>query len=296
MPTTNTWVAGDALMASAAVIPHRQLVWRDPPVWPFLWRGALPAAVLALITLYALGPLAHEGIQGTLEREVRAQLASAGMAWVGVSVSGQAVKLAGVEPSAGDGERALLAARSTTCPSWLGRQRCATSVTGDFLPPVAAPEPVAASPAAAAVSVPAPPAPAPAAAAVAATAKPLTRTACEGSLASLLAAEQVEFASGSAKITARSGALLDKLAHQVKACPGRIRIEGYTDTVGRGRVNQHLSTERAQAVRKALIARGVPASRLTARGYGARRAIADNATEAGRAKNRRIEFHTVNGK
>lgn len=282
-------------MASAAVIAHRQLVWRDPPVWPFLWRGALPAAALALVLLYALGPLAHEGIQGSVEREVRAQLGGAGMSWVGVSVSGQAVKLAGVEPTAGDGERALSAARGTTCPTWLGRQRCVTSVTGDFLPPAVAPEPLAAPPAAAAAPVPVPPAPAPAAT-LAAAAKPLTRAGCESSLAGLLASEQIEFASGSARITPRSGALLDKLARQVKACPGKIRIEGYTDTVGRGRVNQHLSDERARAVRKALIARGVPASRLTARGYGARHAIADNATEAGRAKNRRIEFHTLNGK
>ena len=46
-------------------------------------------------------------------------------------------------------------------------------------------------------------------------------------------------------------------------------------------------------MRNALIARGVPAGRLTAKGYGARRPIADNTTEEGRARNRRIELHTV---
>ena len=66
--------------------------------------------------------------------------------------------------------------------------------------------------------------------------------------------------------------------------------------MGRGRLNQRLSAERAAAVRAALVARGIGASRLSAKGYGARHAIADNATEAGRARNRRIEFHTVTSK
>jgi outer membrane protein OmpA-like peptidoglycan-associated protein len=279
-------------MASAAVIARQQLVWRDPPVWPFVWRGALPLATLVLVGLIALLPFAHTSIQATVEREVRAQLNEAGFSWVGLSASGQNVKLAGVEPAAGDGERALQTARAATCPTWLGRHTCAVSVSGSFMPPAAV-APAAALPAPAAVAVPAAPAPArPASAPVA----PLTRQGCESSLAGLLANEQIEFASGSAKIEARSTALLDRLAREVRSCPGRIRIEGYTDTVGRGRLNQRLSAERAAAVRAALISRGIPASRLSAKGYGARHAIADNATDAGRARNRRIEFHTVSGK
>jgi outer membrane protein OmpA-like peptidoglycan-associated protein len=279
-------------MASAAVIARQQLVWRDPPAWPFVWRGALPLAALVLVGLIALLPFAHTSIQGTVEHEVRAQLNEAGFSWVGLSASGQSVKLAGVEPAAGDGERALQVARAATCPTWLGRHTCAVSVSGAFMPPVAvaAAETPALSAPAAAVAAPAPARAAPAPAA------PLTRQGCESSLAGLLANEQIEFASGSAKIDARSTALLDRLAREVKSCPGRIRIEGYTDTVGRGRLNQRLSAERAAAVRAALVARGIPASRLSAKGYGARHAIADNATEAGRARNRRIEFHTVSGK
>ena len=49
-------------------------------------------------------------------------------------------------------------------------------------------------------------------------------------------------------------------------------------------------------VKNALIERGVPAAQVSAKGFGARHAIADNATEAGRARNRRIEFHTVSAK
>jgi outer membrane protein OmpA-like peptidoglycan-associated protein len=265
-------------MASAMVLERHLLVWRDPPLWPFVWRGLLPLAALVLLALYALGPFAHNAIQGTVEGEIREQLNAGGFGWVGISASGQNVKLAGVEPSSGDGVRALTLARAATCPTWLGRHTCAVSVTAQFLAPVAAePAPAAVAPAPRAAELPA----------------PVTRQGCESSLASLLAGEQIEFAPGSAKIDAKSGALLDRLAREVKACPGNIRIEGYTDTIGRGRLNRRLSEARAAAVRQALITRGVPARRLTAKGYGARRPIADNASEAGRARNRRIEFHTV---
>jgi outer membrane protein OmpA-like peptidoglycan-associated protein len=265
-------------MASAMVLERHLLVWRDPPLWPFLWRGLLPLAALVLVALYALGPFARNAIQGTVEREVREQLNAGGFGWVGIAVSGQNVKLAGVEPASGDGARALQLARSATCPTWLGRHTCAVSVSGQFLPPVAAEvAPAAVAPAPRATEVPA----------------PVTRQGCESSLASILAGEQIQFAPGSAKIDPKSTALLDQLAHEVKACPGNIRIEGYTDTVGRGRLNRRLSDERAAAVRQALITRGVPARRLTAKGYGARRPIADNTTETGRARNRRIEFHTI---
>jgi outer membrane protein OmpA-like peptidoglycan-associated protein len=265
-------------MASAMVLERHLLVWRDPPVWPFVWRGLLPLAALVLVALYGLGPFAHNAIQGTVERELREQLNAGGFGWVGIAVSGQNVKLAGVEPASGDGARALQLARTATCPTWLGRRSCAVNVSGQFLPPVAAEAaPAAVAPTARATEVPA----------------PVTRQGCESSLASILAGEQIQFAPGSAKIDATSGALLDQLAREVKACPGNIRIEGYTDTVGRGRLNRRLSEARAAAVRQALITRGVAARRLTAKGYGARRPIADNTTEAGRARNRRIEFHTV---
>jgi len=56
-----------------------------------------------------------------------------------------------------------------------------------------------------------------------------------------------------------------------------------------------LGEARAAAVRDALIARGVPAERLRAQGLGAARPIADNQTESGRARNRRIEFHASAG-
>lgn len=70
----------------------------------------------------------------------------------------------------------------------------------------------------------------------------------------------------------------------------RVEVEGHTDSVGSAAYNQILSQKRAEAVRGYLIQRGIPASRITARGYGATRPIADNRTEAGRALNRRTEI------
>ncbi len=114
--------------------------------------------------------------------------------------------------------------------------------------------------------------------------------ACESDLAALLAGTKIEFATGSARIQTGSAGLLDSLSARILDCPGKLRIEGHTDNTGRVSTNARLSYERAQAVRAELIARGVPADRLTARGYGARDPVADNATASGRARNRRIEI------
>ena|SRR5271170_922648 len=258
-------------MQSDAVLHRHLLVWRDPPVWPFLWRGLLPLLALLLAALFAFGPFARSWIQATVQSETREQLNAAGYGWVGLKVSGQNVTLYGVEPTSSAGERAIALAKAATCPTWLGRRTCAVSVAGDFTTPApiiaAAPAPVAQ--------------PLPAAA-----------QACERSLASVLAGEQIEFASASAKISARSAPLLDQLAKEARACPGNIRIDGYTDNIGRANFNQRLSDDRAAAVRAALIERGVPAGRLQSQGFGASRPVAENHTAAGRAKNRRIEFHT----
>jgi OOP family OmpA-OmpF porin len=69
-----------------------------------------------------------------------------------------------------------------------------------------------------------------------------------------------------------------------------IRVEGHTDTVGDASSNKTLSEARAQAVVKALVDAGIPAARLTAAGFGLERPIAPNDSEAGRARNRRVEL------
>jgi len=70
----------------------------------------------------------------------------------------------------------------------------------------------------------------------------------------------------------------------------KVRIEGHTDNVGSAAANQTLSEKRAQAVVAWLSSHGIEGSRLQAKGWGASKPVDDNATEDGRAKNRRVEL------
>lgn len=114
---------------------------------------------------------------------------------------------------------------------------------------------------------------------------------CAEELSRLLEAAHIEFETGSDRIARSKSALLDLTARAAADCPGPLRIEGHTDDTGSAAINDALSQRRAEAVRAALIQRGVAPSRLNAVGYGATRPVGDNATEEGRAMNRRIEIH-----
>ena len=70
----------------------------------------------------------------------------------------------------------------------------------------------------------------------------------------------------------------------------RLSIEGHTDNVGNAVTNKTLSQARAQSVVKALVASGIDAKRLQAKGFGSEVPVADNRSEEGRAKNRRVEL------
>src|SRR5215831_1335529 len=205
-------------MQSVAVLRLHPLIRRDPPAWPFLWGGFTPLLALAFIATFALGPAAKNWIEGSVERETREQLTAAGLAWVRLAVSGQEVTLSGEEPSAGAGERALALVTATRCWTWIGAYPCATQVLGHFTAPAPPPPPM-----------PLPP--------TAALAAPETATqACDRALAGALAGGQIEFALGHASIDARSAPILDRLAQEARACSGIIRIEGHTDTIGRGAI------------------------------------------------------------
>src|SRR5438105_15882884 len=115
-------------MQSVGVLRPRALLWRNPPGWPFLWRGLLPLAALALVAAFAVGPVAHDWIEGSVARETRSRLAAAGFSWVSLSASGQTVTLSGEEPAARAGGRAGALARTRTCPGGVGRRDGAAAV------------------------------------------------------------------------------------------------------------------------------------------------------------------------
>ena len=71
----------------------------------------------------------------------------------------------------------------------------------------------------------------------------------------------------------------------------RVRIEGHADATGTKKTNEELSLRRADAVKRVLTGRGVQEKQVTALGLGSTQPVADNATAAGRAKNRRVELH-----
>lgn len=92
--------------------------------------------------------------------------------------------------------------------------------------------------------------------------------------------------------------VLDEVAAVLRGHPelARIRVEGHTDAVGSAAYNRDLSERRAVAVVRYLVAKGVAAARLEARGYGLERPVASNATAVGRARNRRVEFTILSEK
>jgi outer membrane protein OmpA-like peptidoglycan-associated protein len=105
----------------------------------------------------------------------------------------------------------------------------------------------------------------------------------------------VNFLSGSSELTPESLAVLNRVAHSLKAWPEvKIEVRGHTDATGSAESNRVLSEKRALAVRDYLIAQGISADRITARGFGEDFPIAPNDTREGRAKNRRVEIHRTN--
>lgn len=106
--------------------------------------------------------------------------------------------------------------------------------------------------------------------------------------------DRLNFATGSATILPQSEEQLDNIAAVLKAYPAvHVKIGGYTDNTGEAAANMRLSQARADAVRQALVAKSITASRLEAEGYGAQHPVADNSTPEGRAKNRRIALRVT---
>ena len=99
----------------------------------------------------------------------------------------------------------------------------------------------------------------------------------------------LSFATGRADLNPSLRPVLDQFAQGLDNTT-LVRIVGHTDSTGSDAINDPLSVERARTVRNYLADRGVPSARLDIAGRGSREPIADNATDAGRAKNRRVEI------
>jgi outer membrane protein OmpA-like peptidoglycan-associated protein len=100
----------------------------------------------------------------------------------------------------------------------------------------------------------------------------------------------VLFDTGRAQLNSGSGRKLDQLAQFLGEHPERrVQIDGFTDSVGTESYNQDLSQRRADAVRTALVTRGIDSSRIGSQGYGKSFPVADNTDSGGRQLNRRVE-------
>ncbi|PFG64735.1 OOP family OmpA-OmpF porin [Thioclava sp. ES.031] len=114
---------------------------------------------------------------------------------------------------------------------------------------------------------------------------------CVARLNDTLKKKKVDFDPGSAQVASESLDALDALAKSMKNCTDfKMEVAGYTDNQGREEMNLQLSQQRAQAVIRGLLDRGVLIGNLEAKGYGEAQPIASNDTEQGREMNRRIEF------
>lgn len=104
----------------------------------------------------------------------------------------------------------------------------------------------------------------------------------------------LNFETGRATIQPGSYSTLNKLADHLKRKKGlKILIAGHTDNIGNAAANVRLSKDRANAVRAYLLKKGLSAARISTKGYGMDRPIADNATPQGRAENRRTEIQII---
>ncbi|MEO7009121.1 MAG: OmpA family protein, partial [Caldimonas sp.] len=102
----------------------------------------------------------------------------------------------------------------------------------------------------------------------------------------------VSFDTGSAAIKPQLRSVLDPFAASLRDDPNtRLNVIGHTDNTGSDAINNPLSLERARSVRDYLVDRGVAASRIEVAGRGEREPVADNSTDAGRARNRRVEIY-----
>lgn len=101
----------------------------------------------------------------------------------------------------------------------------------------------------------------------------------------------INFDTGKSSIKPESKPIIDQIVEMLKSnLDLKIKVEGHTDNVGNPKSNKTLSEERAKSVVSAIVAQGIDVKRLSFAGYGQDKPIADNKTEEGKARNRRVEI------
>jgi outer membrane protein OmpA-like peptidoglycan-associated protein len=112
---------------------------------------------------------------------------------------------------------------------------------------------------------------------------------------SITIGDKVQFATGSSQILPVSFGLLDEVAKVLTDNPQieLLQVEGHTDSTGTAAINRKLSQQRAESVMNYLASKGVAAGRMKAKGFGPDKPIADNNTDEGKEKNRRVEFNIL---
>jgi outer membrane protein OmpA-like peptidoglycan-associated protein len=112
---------------------------------------------------------------------------------------------------------------------------------------------------------------------------------------SIQISDKVQFGFDSAEILPASFDLLKEVAGVLtkNAQIEKMQVEGHTDSSGAASHNKELSQKRAESVRAFLVKEGVVAKRLVAKGFGPDKPIADNGTDEGKEKNRRVEFNIL---
>ena len=237
-------------------------------LWP---TGLVALAALTIACVARHGP----AIEADLETGSTAALASAGLAGVSAQTDGRDVTLAGAVAAETDRRRAVAAVRSVS-----GVRRVHDRLTVGSAAPVSRPAPDTTADTTAATTGDQ----------VAASGDPAL-VGAEAALGAALAAGRVEFEGGTARLTEPSRRLLDRAAAVFARYPDvGADIRGHTDSEGGRASNRTLSTRRAEATRDYLARAGVDADRLRPRGAGEAEPVADNDSDAGRARNRRVVF------
>lgn len=129
--------------------------------------------------------------------------------------------------------------------------------------------------------------------------KPMQQVVTAGQLSDAIAKQgyatiYINFENNKSDIKKEAKSTLDEVVGLLKKTPSlKISVDGHTDNVGAADANKKLSQSRAQSVVSALVASGIDAKRLQSKGFGSEVPVADNRTEEGRAKNRRVELVKV---